>query len=518
MSLLLGAFYPAAAAEDKLRVLAVHTASAPRVSMVVELSPTLRDWAVTSDELSVTVDDEPVAATVTPLASSRLSVALVIDTGSNVTAEELRAVQSGATEFLLRLPQDAHTLVVDAGQDPEVVAALSPGTSEALSAVSAMRTGGSSSAAAGVLLAARASQAAPPGPRVIIVYAPGLDEHGVLAERLSQAVLQAEAVLNVILTGADPFWELVVDRTGGTVVRTGASQVVRSYADLAAALGNQYFLAFKAPGELPTVAEVVLRAGKQQHRSVIVLPHGSTTVDAEGRPSELSPAGSRLGPILLIFVAISLTALGVFVYVRHTRQAAAWASTEPSAEMTGSAASAPLADPARSTAPAAAPATAHTQRASPRGSLSAAVQGRRLAQQAVRADSELGSPRHLPNEPKHQYEANDVQASSAHNHSTSAAVRNAETPKARKTYGHGHGNTPAAWTAAIVVLVGFFLGAIAVVVQNWLLFWIGGVGLVVVGGITGKVMQIMGLGKPLPSEQEESGVPTTADRTDQKSA
>ncbi|SED80629.1 HGxxPAAW family protein [Jiangella alba] len=58
-----------------------------------------------------------------------------------------------------------------------------------------------------------------------------------------------------------------------------------------------------------------------------------------------------------------------------------------------------------------------------------------------------------------------------------------------------HGHTPAAWTTVILILAGFVVGAIAVMLLNWPLFWIGGVGLVVVAGIVGKVMQMMGLGQ-----------------------
>lgn len=58
-----------------------------------------------------------------------------------------------------------------------------------------------------------------------------------------------------------------------------------------------------------------------------------------------------------------------------------------------------------------------------------------------------------------------------------------------------HGHTPAAWTTVILILAGFVVGAIAVILLNWPLFWIGGVGLVVVGGIVGKLMQMMGLGQ-----------------------
>ena len=57
-----------------------------------------------------------------------------------------------------------------------------------------------------------------------------------------------------------------------------------------------------------------------------------------------------------------------------------------------------------------------------------------------------------------------------------------------------HGSTPAAWTAVTVVLVGFTLGAIAMVIgPNWLLFWIS-VGIALAGGLVGKVMQLLGFG------------------------
>jgi hypothetical protein len=61
-------------------------------------------------------------------------------------------------------------------------------------------------------------------------------------------------------------------------------------------------------------------------------------------------------------------------------------------------------------------------------------------------------------------------------------------------YNH-HGHTPAAWTTVIIVFVAFFVGGLAVALQNWPMFWIGGVGLLVVGLIVGKVMQMMGLGQ-----------------------
>jgi len=57
-----------------------------------------------------------------------------------------------------------------------------------------------------------------------------------------------------------------------------------------------------------------------------------------------------------------------------------------------------------------------------------------------------------------------------------------------------HGQTPAAWTAVIMIIIAFTLGTVAVVIGNWPLFWIGGVLLTVLGAVTGKVMSMAGMG------------------------
>lgn len=73
---------------------------------------------------------------------------------------------------------------------------------------------------------------------------------------------------------------------------------------------------------------------------------------------------------------------------------------------------------------------------------------------------------------------------------------------------NSHGHTPAGWTTVILVFVGFVVGGIAVVLGNWVLFWAGGVGLVVVAGIVGKVMQMMGMGQtPRPGPDLDGNDP-----------
>lgn len=56
-----------------------------------------------------------------------------------------------------------------------------------------------------------------------------------------------------------------------------------------------------------------------------------------------------------------------------------------------------------------------------------------------------------------------------------------------------HGQTPAAWTAVIIIIIAFLIGTVAIVIGNWPMFWIG-VALVVVGGAAGKIMSMAGMG------------------------
>lgn len=57
-----------------------------------------------------------------------------------------------------------------------------------------------------------------------------------------------------------------------------------------------------------------------------------------------------------------------------------------------------------------------------------------------------------------------------------------------------HGNTPAAWTAVLIALVGFVIGGIGMSLSpvSYPLFWVG-VGFVVAAGVVFLVMAKMGL-------------------------
>jgi hypothetical protein len=57
----------------------------------------------------------------------------------------------------------------------------------------------------------------------------------------------------------------------------------------------------------------------------------------------------------------------------------------------------------------------------------------------------------------------------------------------------GHGNSPAAWTAVIIMLVAFAIGTLAFWFSIAWLVW-ASVGLLIVGAIVGKILSVVGFG------------------------
>lgn len=75
---------------------------------------------------------------------------------------------------------------------------------------------------------------------------------------------------------------------------------------------------------------------------------------------------------------------------------------------------------------------------------------------------------------------------------------------------NSHGHTTAAWTTVFLIFAGFVVGGIGVIAGNWVLFWAGGVGVVVLALIVGKVMQMMGMGQLPRPGAEAPAAPSTA--------
>jgi von Willebrand factor type A domain len=396
------ASYPASAATITPRVVAVHTSPSDTSIVVHGLA------AEPTPDISVAVGGRPLAATVRPMASADLSVALVIDTASDTTDEVLQATRNAATEFLFRLPEDAHSMVITAGGDPRVAAPLTRGPAAALSAVSALRADGDRSTAAGTILAAEELAATPAGPRAIVVFTNGADRSDPPVPQVSQPITQADAVIDVVYTGgaADDFWSQVVDRAGGGLHQVAAADLVQTAGRLGSALDNQYLVTFPTPRHLPAVAEMTISTGDaQSHPLMVTLPE-TEPADTAPPPSNREPADSTFSPTPIILAGIALLALVVLGLVLRARRRPRGPDTDvpvaagtrigppttptPTAVTTANGPAGAL-DADRQNG-----ATAPTPRRAPRGTLTAAVHGRRMAQQTLDARSEqpVRRPRH----------------------------------------------------------------------------------------------------------------------------
>jgi hypothetical protein len=64
-----------------------------------------------------------------------------------------------------------------------------------------------------------------------------------------------------------------------------------------------------------------------------------------------------------------------------------------------------------------------------------------------------------------------------------------------------HGNTPAAWTSVTVMFVGCLVAGISIPLALPWLFFVG-IGIVAVGAIVGKVMQMMGMGSTVTYQDD----------------
>ncbi len=79
-----------------------------------------------------------------------------------------------------------------------------------------------------------------------------------------------------------------------------------------------------------------------------------------------------------------------------------------------------------------------------------------------------------------------------------------------RTKHHGHGNSPAAWTAVAIIMVGSVIAGIAVVLGEWTIFYVAAIGLPLLGLLVGKVMTRMGLGSAPARRHSRSEVDALA--------
>lgn len=80
------------------------------------------------------------------------------------------------------------------------------------------------------------------------------------------------------------------------------------------------------------------------------------------------------------------------------------------------------------------------------------------------------------------------------------------TASAQSPHHDNHGQTPAAWTAVVIITLAFVVGTVGMVIGQWWMVWTGA-GMVVLGGVLGKVMSMAGLGMPRSEAADHRSAP-----------
>jgi hypothetical protein len=80
----------------------------------------------------------------------------------------------------------------------------------------------------------------------------------------------------------------------------------------------------------------------------------------------------------------------------------------------------------------------------------------------------------------------------------------------------GHGNSPAAWTTVTIIFLGSVVAGVAVVLAQWWLFFVGAVGVPLVGLLVGRILSSAGLGTPRPQRHSPEEVAAAGARKAQE--
>jgi hypothetical protein len=298
-----GAGLPSAAAAVPLSVIAVIP-GARDTSVVVDLGAGTKP----ADAVAVTLAGAPQRATVTPVLSDHIAVALVVD-ASEAGGAALPGWLSAAARFVLEVPPQARTVVVADTAPPTVIAAPRPGAIGVVGALSTVRAAGRRSTSDALTLATDQFPVAPADSRLVVLYTTSPDAGGESAAALGARLTSAGAMLVVVgVAAAGAYWSGVSRSTGGFFAPARVPVVVPALDQVATTLRGRYRVTFPTPQKLPARLSIRVDAGD------LTLAADAVVGANDGSPSR--PA-SGVGTVLWSILLMALLAAAVVVLVRR---------------------------------------------------------------------------------------------------------------------------------------------------------------------------------------------------------
>jgi hypothetical protein len=300
---------PAARAALPLPVVAVPP-GAQRTSVVVDLGA----GTAPAGAVSVTLAGAPQQATVAPVVSDRMAVALVVDASAAGRAA-LPGWLSAAARFVLDAPSGARTAVVADRNPPAVVAPPQTDASAVVGALGTVRADGARGTAAALDLAVDQLPAAPPGNRLVVLYTTSADAGGEKAADLRDKLARSGTILVVVGAAADSgYWSGVSRATGGFFAPAGIPVVVPALDQVATTLRGRYVVSFPTPAHRPARMAISVDAGPLRMTGDAVVPAD------RGRAGVF---GVGVGTVLAAILVAALLAAAAAVFVLRRRPAPA---------------------------------------------------------------------------------------------------------------------------------------------------------------------------------------------------
>ncbi|MFI6077758.1 hypothetical protein ACIA5C_40140 [Actinoplanes sp. NPDC051343] len=296
---------PAAAADIPLPVEAVFP-GARTSTLVVDLSA--------SDDkagaLTVTAGGQTQKATLVPVVSSGLALALVVD-DARAGAANLAAWSSAAARFSLAAPPDAQAVVVSSAAPAKVGGAPQVGPAGIVATLTQMTAHGTRDTTAALALATKQFPGTAPGRRVVVLYTGAPNAGSIGAEALSAEFRDSGTILVVVGTASgNGYWAAATEGTGGFFAPAGDPVVVPALDQVQTTLAARYLVQLATPARLPARVSVKVRTGDATFRGPADIP--ATAAAGQGRDDEGGPSvwwwagGALLVVLLAAAVALPL--------------------------------------------------------------------------------------------------------------------------------------------------------------------------------------------------------------------